>query len=256
MQTVDNTTEEMQAMDPFELKALQIRQAQEQLQRDAEELATQKQQADEAERQRKLGAYQALREDAAGFRATAVQEADEASKQMYVKWAIDADNQAVQLARELGLAIEEPTEPEPVEPSTLEKVTSLFRHRISAVIQIILLGAAILWASSNFEGIGEHIKVLNKTLPVEQQMNAYDLTSNQKFFFEKYVEFWDLPVAIGKLFIMVPFLGIYLLACFRSRKDFLTEFFEDLTPFQRCVITLGFVALFVLHSALSHGVKP
>lgn len=256
MQTVDNTTEETQTMDPFELKALQIRKAQEQLQRDAEELATQKQQADEAERQRKLDAYQNLRDDAAGFRATAAQETDEASKQMYVRWAVDADKQAVQLARELGLAIEEPTEPEPEEPTTLEKVTSLFRHRLGALIQVILLGAAIIWASSNFDGIGEHIKVLNKTLPVEQQMNAYDLTSNQKFFFEKYVEFWDLPVGLFKLFILVPFVGLYLLPFLRSRRDFFTEFFEDLTPFQRCVITLAFVALFVLHSALSHGVKP
>lgn len=256
MQPVDNTTEETQTMDPFERKALQIRQAQEQLQRDAEELATQKQQADEAERQRKLADYTALRENATGFRATAALETDEASKKEYVKWAIDADKQAVQLARELGLAIEEPVEPEPVEPSTMEKVKSLLSHRVGAIVQIFLLVVAMIWASHGFTSVGDEIKLLNKTLPVEQQMNAYDITSNQKFFFEKYVEFWDLPVGLFKLLILVPFVGLYLLPFIRSRKDFFTEFFEDLTPFQRCLITFGFVALFILHSALSHGVKP
>ncbi|GAB4050400.1 hypothetical protein [Spirosoma litoris] len=250
----ENSTE--QTVDPFELAAQKLRDQQAQLQRDMDALEEQRQQAEEAERQRKIEAYQALREDAAGFRATAVQETDEASKKMYVQWAVDADRQAVQLARELGLAIEEPVEPGEAERSTMDKVKSLLSHRLGAIVQITLLVAAIVWASTNFTNIGHEIQVLNEKLPLEEKMNAYDITSNQKFFFEKYVEFWDLPVGLFKLLILVPFVGLYLLPFIRSRRDFFTEFFEDLTPYQRCLITFGFVALFILHSALSHGVKP
>lgn len=253
MQPVNNTTE---TADPFELRAQQLQEQREQLQREMDALEEQKQQAAELERQSKLDAYQALREDAAGFRATAAKETDEASKLMYVKWAVDADRQAVQLARELGLAIEEPVEPDQAERSTMDKVKSLLSHRLGAIVQIALLVAAIVWASTNFTNIGHEIQVLNEKLPLEEKMNAYDITSNQKFFFEKYVEFWDLPVGLFKLLILVPFVGLYLLPFIRSRRDFFTEFFEDLTPFQRCLITFGFVALFILHSALSHGVKP
>jgi len=251
-----NNSADTAQMNEFELAAYNLQQQREELQRQEEALYLKKQQADEAERQEKLEAYQNLREDAAGFRATAVKESDETSKQMYIRWALDADKQAVQLARELGLAIEEPTEEQAEEVTTLEKVHGLFRHRLGAIIQFVLLAVAIYWAGSNFDKIGEHIGELNKHLPLEQQMNAYDITSNQKFFFEKYVEFWDLPVALFKLLILVPFVGLYLLPFIKSRKDFFTEFFEDLTPYQRCLITLAFAALFVLHSALSHGVKP
>lgn len=239
----------------FEAEALRIQQLKDQLAQQEHELEAKRLQAEADERQRKLDTYNGLRDDAAGFRATAAKETDEASKKMYVQWALDADREAVQLARELGLAIEEPAEEAP-EQSTLSKVQGLFRHRLGAVIQAVLLGIAIFWASTNFDGIGQHIQELNKSLPVEQQMNAYDLTSNQKFFFEKYVEFWDLPVGLFKLLIVVPFVGLYLLPFIRSRKDFFTEFFDDLTPYQRCLITLAFVALFILHSALSHGVRP
>ncbi|WP_020603143.1 hypothetical protein [Spirosoma spitsbergense] len=243
-------------LDPYEAAAYKLQLAREELQRQEDELIFKKQQADEAERQAKLDNYQGLREDAAGFRATAAKETDETSKKMYIQWALDADRQAVQLGRELGLAIDEPTEPTEAEKSTLEKVHGLLKHRLGAIVQISLLVVAIIWASSNFTSVGDEINTLNKALPVEQQMNAYDITSNQKFFFEKYVEFWDLPVGLFKLLILVPFVGLYLLPFIRSRKDFFTEFFEDLTPFQRCLITFGFVALFILHSALSHGVKP
>ncbi|MGF7217474.1 hypothetical protein GGR92_003648 [Spirosoma lacussanchae] len=255
MQSVNNNHDQGgETPTNFDQVADAIQERKRQLELEEQELERKRFEAQQAERERKLDAYNALRDDANGFRATAAKETDEASKKTYVQWALDADRQAVQLARELGLAIEEP-EPE-LEPTTLEKVTSLLRHRVGALVQMILLGAAIMWASTNFESIGQHIQELNKSLPVEQQMNAYDLTSNQKFFFEKYVEFWDLPVGLFKLLILVPFVGLYLLPFIRSRKDFFTEFFEDLTPYQRCVITLAFVALFILHSALSHGVKP
>lgn len=250
---IDDQDENLSEFDREQKKLEQMKQHIRQQEFDLEQ---KREAAEAAERQRKLEAYNALRDDATGFRATAAKEADEASKKTYIQWALDADRQAVALARELGLAIDEPVADEPAEPSTLEKVHSLLRHRVGAVIQVILLVAAIVWASTNFDNIGDHIKLVNKTLPVEQQMNAYDETSNQKFFFEKYVEFWDLPVALGKLLILVPFVGLYLLPFIKSRKDFFTEFFEDLTPFQRCLITFGFAALFVLHSALSHGVKP
>jgi hypothetical protein len=258
MQTVDNETEsQAKPLTEFERESNRLEEMKQAIRQQEYDLEQKREAAEAAERQAKLEAYNALREDATGFRATAAKETDEASKRTYIQWALDADRQAVGLARELGLAVEEPlAELEPAEPSTLDKVHSLLRHRVGAAIQLILLVAAILWASSNFDSIGEHIKLVNKSLPVEQQMNAYDETSNQKFFFEKYVEFWDLPVALGKLLILVPFVGLYLLPFIKSRKDFFTEFFEDLTPFQRCLITFGFAALFVLHSALSHGVKP
>ncbi|MVM37240.1 hypothetical protein GO730_05695 [Spirosoma sp. HMF3257] len=239
----------------LEEQAQQIQAQKEALQEQENELELKMQQAQEQEQARKLEEYNNLREDATGFRATAAKETDEESKRLYVQWALDADKQANQLARELGLAIEEPEDIHQ-ESKAVKAVGSLLKHRLGAVVQISLLLLAIWVANHYFNSTGEHIKEVNKVLPVEQQMSAYDETSVQKFFFEKWVEFWDLPVGLFKLLIMVPFVAFYMLPFIRSRKDFFTEFFEDLTPYQRCLLTLSFIALFVLHSALTHGVKP
>ncbi|GAB4047072.1 hypothetical protein [Spirosoma litoris] len=235
--------------------AQQLQAQKEALQEQENELELKMQQAAEQEQVRKLEEYNHLREDAAGFRLTAAKEEDEGNKRMYVQWALDADKQANQLARELGLAVEEPEEQQQ-ESKAVKAVASLLKHRLGAIVQISLLLLAIWVANHYFNSTGEHIKEANKVLPIEQQMSAYDETSIQKFFFEKWVEFWDLPVGLLKLLIIVPFVAFYMLPFIRSRKDFFTEFFEDLTPYQRCLITLSFIALFVLHSALTHGVKP
>lgn len=242
----------------LEEQAELIQKQKEQLQEQENELELKMQEAAEQEQARKLEEYNNLREDASGFRQTAAKEEDAESKRLYVQWALDADKQATVLARELGLAVDEPEEPQQ-ESKAVAAVRSLLKHRLGAVVQISLLVAAIWWANSNFLHIGQEIKVYNSSLTAlstDDKISAYDMSSNQKFFFEKWVEFCDLPVGLFKMLIMVPFVAFYMLPFIRSRKDFFTEFFEDITPFQRCIITLCFVALFVLHSALTHSVKP
>lgn len=249
-------TQDTSTMNEFELAAYNLQLQKEAIRKQEDALEQRRLQAEEDEKREKLNAYYGLREEAAGYRETAVRETDEASKKMYVQWAIDSDRRAVLLARELGLAIEEPVEETPAEPGVLDKVQGLLKHRLGAIVQVFFLALVIIWASKNFTSIGAEIKQINAHVEPAERMNAYDITSNQKFFFEKYVEFWDIPASLAKLFILAPFVALYLLPIFRSRKDFFTEFFEELTPFQRCLIAVSLLALLVLHSALSHGVKP
>ncbi|MCX6216574.1 hypothetical protein [Spirosoma sp.] len=227
----------------------------EELERKRTELADKKRIAQEAEYNAQVDMYHLQRTDAQNFRASAAKETDEASKMTYLRWAIEAEKNALGLAQQLGLEIpkelEEASEPKPAAGKN--------RKWGSAFWQMVGLFFVIFFAYSLFVGYGEHIQKLNEAIPddkPELKMNPYDATSIQKFFLEKFYEFFDLPLALVKLLIFAPFVLLYILPFFRSKKDFITEFYEDLTPFQRCIITLFLVSLFLLHSALSHLVKP
>lgn len=228
------------------------------LDREAEALAQkrtaledQKRAAQEAEYERKLAQYNAYREEAKNFRATAASETDEPSKKTYIRWALEADANALALAQELGLEI--PKELEQAEPKPAKATSS---SRFVLALQIGFLSLILYVSYGLFFSSGAALTEKNKDLPAELQTQPYDATSIQKFYLEKFVEFFDLPLALAKLAIFAPFILLYVLPFGKNRKSLFTEFHEELTPFQRCVLTVVFISLFLLHSALSHLVKP
>ncbi|GAB3790217.1 hypothetical protein GCM10028818_60020 [Spirosoma horti] len=235
----------------------------EELTKEAERLANKRQELEDKRRKvqeeeynAQVDMYNLLRQDAQNFRASAAKETDEASKMTYLRWAIESEKNAVGMAAQLGLEI-----PKELEEASEPKAATerLGGKRVQVFLQMALLIGVIFFSYRFFVSYGEHIQKVNTTISDETpelKMQPYDATSIQKFFLEKFVEFFDLPLALVKLLIFAPFVLFYVLPFFRTKKDFITEFYEDLTPFQRCVLTLSLVALFLLHSALSHLVKP
>jgi hypothetical protein len=211
-----------------------------------------KQAAAKEARQKMQGEYNKLLQTARDFRAQSLTMTSRADAQDRIRWAEEAEAEAALLAQELGLkteavAIEEPTPELWQRPGLARKLT---------LAGVGLLSLFLTWAYGCFQDIRQTILERNAKLPLEQQAQPYDATSFQKFFFEKFVELIDLPTLLIKLLVIAPFVAFYLLPVFKTKRDFITEFFEDLTPWQRSVLTVLLVGLLLLHSALSHSVKP
>jgi len=130
-------------------------------------------------------------------------------------------------------------------------------HRLLAILQVVGVIAAIWLLKWYFQEFRLSILEDNAKLPEgATPVSPYDDSSLQKLVFEKLAVFTDLPIALIVLTLIVPFVGFYLLPFLKARKDFHTEFYEELTPWQRSVITTCFVLGLLLFLALSHMVKP
>lgn len=130
-------------------------------------------------------------------------------------------------------------------------------HRLLAVLQVIGVITAIWMLKWYFQEYRVSILEDNAKLPDSvPPVSPYDDSSLQKLVFEKLALFTDLPFALIVLTLIVPFVGFYLLPFLKARKDFHTEFYEELTPWQRACITTCFVLGLLLFFALSHQVKP
>ena len=213
----------------------------------------QRKEAAQAEAQNKLlTARDKAKEAAANFRREARKCTDEAEKRSLYEWATEADNEVRQIELELGIAHEAGQDSAP------EDNKSFFeRNRLlTALLQVVGVLVAILYFHGKFNSFRAEIETMNQGLAVEKQLQPYDETSIQKLVYEKLVVFVDLPIALLVLFLVVPFVGFYVLPFLKSRKDFYTEFFEDLTPWQRSIITTVFSLGLLFFLALSHNVKP
>ncbi|QHV97949.1 PRKR-interacting protein 1 [Spirosoma endbachense] len=187
---------------------------------------------------------------AQNFRQEALKATSEADKRSLYEWATEADHEAAMIEAELGIV----SKAAQVAP---EKQPFLLRNKgIMALLQVLGVILAIIYFHGLFEGFGLDIAADNLKLPIEKQLQPYDATSIQKLFYEKLVVFVDLPIALLILFLVSPFVGFYVLPFVKSKKDFYTEFYEDLTPWQRTCITTAVCLGLLFFLALSHNVKP
>jgi hypothetical protein len=211
----------------------------------------QQKEAAEKEAKDKLFAERDKAKNAADdFRRQAMLATDPNEKKSLYGWATEADLEVVRIERGLGIFREE-------EPVVADHTSWFQRNRfLTALLQVVGVLVGILYFHGLFEGFGETILEDNKGLPIEQKLQPYDVTSIQKLFYEKLVVFVDLPIALVVLFLIVPFVGFYVLPFVRSRKDFYTEFYEELTSWQRAIITTAFCLGLLFFLALSHNVKP
>lgn len=186
--------------------------------------------------------------DAAGFREMAKMETDQAEKENLFRLALAETEKANAIALELGISPDDQAEVKPKIP--------FLKRPIVAIAQVAGILLLISWAYKAFNQFHDYIQTLNQNLAPERQLQPYDLTSMQKFFYEKMVIFSDLPVALLIVFAIVPFVGFYVLPFFRSKRDFYTEFTEDLTAWQRSLLTTIIFLGVLFYLALSHTVKP
>lgn len=194
------------------------------------------------------------RDNATRYRQWAL-EADEKEKaDNYVAWAQEEE----QLAK--GIIIEgEPDEVPEVAPKPKLAIWQRPRvHSALAALQFVLLAVVLAYTYGLFQEFRDSM-VQENTRAIEhakrtgdnivELMKPFDDTAFQKYAFESFVEFMDLPKALLKMLILAPFLLYYLY------RRFLRDFFEGLTPFQRCLLVILFIGLLLLHSGLSHLVK-
>lgn len=220
----------------------------EELQRQQLELF-QQEEAERLTRNTELKAqYDELLADARDYRDLAKNANDPDKQRQFFSEARSCEQAAASIAAELGLNVPAPE----VEKSPWYTKN----HSVIAALQVIGVIAAMWLLKWYFQEFRLDILEQNAKLPAEQQMSPYDDSSLQKLVFEKLALFTDLPFALIVLTLIVPFVGFYLLPFLKARKDFHTEFYEELTPWQRACITTCFVLGLLLFFALSHQVKP
>lgn len=224
----------------------------------AQKAALELEEAEKAKQEAKKAAlrreYDCFLADAENYRQ-ASRHADlaEGEKEKYLRWAAAAEANARELGLELGIVLPDPDE--------AEKAATLRRnrlHRILTVCQVLgLLG--ILWMTLDaFFFVGDLINAHNVNVPEGGQSirPAYDLTSVQKYIFESFTMFADLPRAALLCLLVFPTIVLYVVPIIKSKKDFWTEFFHELTPWQRAIISVITVLGFLLLSVLAHMAKP
>lgn len=225
-----------------------LRRKQEELEKEARNLEAKRAER-KAEKERRLNAeYNELLEDAESFRNEARKATDEQAKKDYLRFAQDAEKQARELSMQLGLYVPD-SEPSTATPRKLVYLT------ISQVAGLMVLIAAAL---AGFGYVRSYIIEKNKALMVagEQQVSYFDWDSLQKLFYEQLSRGVDFLLLLGLLAIVAPSVVRYMVPIIPSKKNFYTEFYEDLSPWQRTIASATLVGSVLLYLAISHLVRP
>ncbi|WP_093827520.1 hypothetical protein [Spirosoma endophyticum] len=229
---------------------LEIQAVEEGLAQRKAQLQQQKQAAAAEERNRLTVQLNKAKDAGVNFRREARETTSEAEKRQLYEWATEADLEVGRLESELGIVRK-------ADQPAVRHQTFFQRNRWAvAVCQVLAVLVAVLYFHGQFNNFGDNIREINHGLQADEKMNAYDDTSMQKLMYEKMVVFIDIPLALLLLFIVAPFMGNYVLPFMKSKKDFYTEFFEDLTPWQRSIITIILSLGLLFYLAVSHNVKP
>ncbi|PMD97409.1 hypothetical protein BWI97_07200 [Siphonobacter sp. BAB-5405] len=204
------------------------------------QLDEQKKAAADAEHDRQLKEHYDLTEEAEGYRAEAARTKDEDTKVLMLRKASEVQDHADALGRKLGLFFNDPT--------PVEKVVESKRWAIPA-LQVSGLLFFIYYCYSKFFMLRAEIILQNKTQEI--QSNPYGLDSIQKLFFEKLALGYNLLSVLAILAIFFPRVLLYMLPFVKSKKDFSSEFDQNLTSWQRILVTVLLVCSFLLSLAFS-----
>lgn len=204
-------------------------------------LEEQKKAAADAEHTRQLDEHYNLIEEAEGYRAEAARAKDDETKVLMLRMASEVQDKADALGRKLGLFFDDP---EPV----VQKVVESKRWVIPS-LQVGGLLFFIWYCYNKFFDYRAEIILQNKTQEI--QSNPYGLDSIQKLFFEKLALGYNLLAVVAILAILFPRVLLYLLPFCKSKKDFSTEFDQNINPWQRILVTVLLVCSLLLSLAFS-----
>lgn len=208
----------------------------------------------EASRKQLQREYEGILADAENYRKSSRNpDISEAEREKFLRWSAAAEANARQLGIELGVVAPDPDEDEKAATTRRNKL-----HRILAICQILGL-FGILWLTLDaFFFVGDVITRHNANVAEGGQTlrPAYDLTSVQKYIYESFTMFADLPRAALLCLLVMPTVVLYIVPIIKSKKDFWTEFFNDLTPWQRAILSVITIIGFLLLSVLAHMAKP
>jgi multidrug efflux pump subunit AcrA (membrane-fusion protein) len=242
--TMTNTRRKTTTTD-FAAERRKIEEANAQQQQRLAELAQQEKAEYEQQQAQLKEEREEMRTMAKNYRAMALEAPDKARADELVRYAIECDEKAAriiidgEIPAEPEVKIVEKPKPQPWQRPVL--------IGFLIVLQAAVAALAMLISENGFRGIGEQIMHFNEKVSIDQRIRPYDLSNWQKLYYAVFVEFSDVPKALFKMFIFVPFLLWYLF------RGFVKDFFENLTPYQRCLILVLLLLGFLFHS--SFGVK-
>lgn len=210
----------------------------------------------EATKKQLLREYEQFCEDSQTYLgASRKADISEAEREKYLRWAATSELRAKELGIKLGIVI-------PDQEADQDQQAALARrkrtHRNLTIVQVVGL-FVLLWLTLDlFFFVGQLISAHNATVAEGGQTlrPPYDLTSIQKYLFESFMMFADLPRAALLCLLVLPTIVLYIVPIIKSKKDFWTEFFNDLTPWQRAILSVITVLGFLLLSVLAHIAKP
>lgn len=181
--------------------------------------------------------------------AKSLKERDPVQAETFLSYAKERKAEARKLQAELGL---EPTQELAVDlaaPETDKHPWWIPFAQIGGLCLMIWLCVKGFWDTQR--KIAEH----NAVVEPFAQVRAHDLDAVQKLFFEKMTVGTDLLVMLGIIGIISPVIFVYIVPIIKSKRDFLNEFNNDLTSWQRGLITTIIIAAVLLYLGLSHSAR-
>lgn len=126
-------------------------------------------------------------------------------------------------------------------------------------IQVALLALLVFGTIGGFYAYEAKINAYNESLSetevITKKINAFNDANLQRVVFERFLQATDLVLIFLFILIVAPTVLGYVLPFVKTKKNFSTEFYESLTPWERTkLFGLLFCALLV-YFGLSHTVN-
>lgn len=177
-------------------------------------------------------------------------ERDNGQAEAYMEIARERKAEARKLQLELGI---QSMATEPVETNETDTQS---RHPWWTPFAQIGGLFLLLWVCvQGFFDTQKKISAHNAVVEPFAQVRAHDLDSVQKLFFEKMTIGTDLLIMLGIIGVISPVIFIYIVPIIKSKRDFLNEFNNDLTAWQRGLLTSIILSAVLLYLGLSHSVR-
>lgn len=176
-------------------------------------------------------------------------ERDNGQAEAYMAIARERKAEAQKLQSELGILNK-------AEPTDSNELDTQSRHPWWTPFAQIGGLVLLLWVCvQGFFDTQKKIAAHNAVVEPFAQVRAHDLDSVQKLFFEKMTIGTDLLIMLGIIGVISPVIFIYIVPIIKSKRDFLNEFNNDLTAWQRGLLTSIILSAVLLYLGLSHSVR-
>lgn len=126
-------------------------------------------------------------------------------------------------------------------------------------IQVALLALLVFGTIAGFNVYEAKINAYNESLSetevITKKINAFNDANWQRVFFERSLQATDLVLIFFFILIVSPTVLGYVLPFVKTKKNFSTEFYESLTPWERAKLFGAFFCALLVYFGLSHTVN-
>ena len=126
-------------------------------------------------------------------------------------------------------------------------------------IQVALLALLVFGTIAGFNAYEAKINAYNESLSetevITKKINAFNDANLQRVVFERFLQATDLVLIFFFILIVSPTVLGYVLPFVKTKKNFSTEFYENLTPWERAKLFGAFFCALLVYFGLSHTVN-